>query len=118
MHERAFKVINTYPFPCMIFSLCRSTGVPIWYINQLKTPVGIFDIGIIRDETNVFSPCIGPHPELPSLGDNLVDTVAQARTLKPKTLPGSRVSWVVALPRAPLAQPLSLLCSRLLGSRN
>ena len=24
MHERAFKVTTTYPFPCMIFSLCRS----------------------------------------------------------------------------------------------
>ena len=30
MHERSFKVTNTYPFPCMIFSLCRSAGVPIW----------------------------------------------------------------------------------------
>ena len=27
MHERAFKVTTTYPFPCMIFSLCRSAGV-------------------------------------------------------------------------------------------
>ena len=23
MHERAFKVTTTYPFPCMIFALCR-----------------------------------------------------------------------------------------------
>ena len=29
MHERCFKVTTTYPFPCMIFSLCRSEGVPI-----------------------------------------------------------------------------------------
>ena len=29
MHERAFKVTTTYPFPYMIFSLCRSAGVPI-----------------------------------------------------------------------------------------
>ena len=29
MHERAFKVTTTYPFPCMIFSLCRSACVPI-----------------------------------------------------------------------------------------
>ena len=27
MHERAFKVTTTYPFPSMIFSLCRSAGV-------------------------------------------------------------------------------------------
>ena len=37
MHERDCKVTNTYPFPCMIFSLCRSEGVPIWIIDQLKT---------------------------------------------------------------------------------
>ena len=37
MHERAFKVTTTYPFPCMIFSYCRSAGVPIWNIDQLKT---------------------------------------------------------------------------------
>ena len=29
MHERDFKVTTTYPCPCMIFSLCSSTGVPI-----------------------------------------------------------------------------------------
>ena len=38
MHERAFKVTTTYSFPCMIFALCRSTGVPIWHVDQLKTP--------------------------------------------------------------------------------
>ena len=27
MHEREFKVTTTYPFPCMIFALCRSAGV-------------------------------------------------------------------------------------------
>ena len=33
MHERAFKVTTTYLFPCMIFALCRSVGVPIWHID-------------------------------------------------------------------------------------
>ena len=33
MHERPFKVTTTYPFPCMIFSLCRSAGVPILHID-------------------------------------------------------------------------------------
>ena len=37
MHERVFKVTTTYPFPCMIFSLCGSAGVTIWHIDQLKT---------------------------------------------------------------------------------
>ena len=38
MHERSFKVTTTYPFTCMVFSLCRSACVPIWHIDQLKTP--------------------------------------------------------------------------------
>ena len=33
MHEREFTVTTTYPFPCMIFSLCRSAGVPIWHVD-------------------------------------------------------------------------------------
>ena len=33
MHKRAFKVTTTYPFPCMIFSLCRSADVPIWHVD-------------------------------------------------------------------------------------
>ena len=33
MHERAFKVTTTYPFPCMIFAICRSAGVPIWHVD-------------------------------------------------------------------------------------
>ena len=28
MHERTFKVTTTYPFSCMVFAMCRSTGVP------------------------------------------------------------------------------------------
>ena len=47
MHERAFKVTTTYPFPCMIFPLCRSAGVPIWHIDQLKTPLGTVGIVLI-----------------------------------------------------------------------
>ena len=76
MHKRDFKVRTIYPFPCMIFSLCRSAGVPIWHVDQLKTPLGTVDIGLIRDEANEFSPCRGPRPELPPLGDNLAYTVA------------------------------------------
>ena len=80
MHESDFKVTTTYPFPCKIFSLYRSAGVPIWHIDQLKTPFGTVDISLIRDEANELAPRRGPHPELPSLGENLADTVAQART--------------------------------------
>ena len=64
----------------MIFSLCRSAGVPIWHVDQLKTPLGTIDIGLIRDEANELAPRRGPRPELPPLGKNLADTVAHART--------------------------------------
>ena len=80
LHERAFKVTTTYPFPCMIFALCRSAGVPIWHVDQLKTPQGTVDVGLIRDEANELAPRRVPHPELPPLADNLADTVAQACT--------------------------------------
>ena len=33
MHDRAFKVITTYPFPSMVFALCMYAGVPIWHID-------------------------------------------------------------------------------------
>ena len=77
MHDRAFKVTTTYPFPCLIFSLCRSAGVPIWHVDQLKILV---DVGLINDEANELAPRRGPRPELPPLADDLDDTVAQART--------------------------------------
>ena len=80
MHERDFKVTTTYPFPCMIFSLCRFAGVPIWHIDQLKTQLGTVDIGLIRDEANELAPRRRPRPELPPLGENLAETVAQTRT--------------------------------------
>ena len=64
----------------MIFSLCRSAGVAIWYIDQLKTPVGTVDISLIRDKANELAPRRGPRPQLPPLGDNLTDAVAHACT--------------------------------------
>ena len=64
MHEMAFKVTTTYPYPCMIFSLCRSAGVPIWHVDQLKTLQGTFYVGLIRDEANELSPCRAPLPAL------------------------------------------------------
>ena len=40
MHERDFKSTTTYPFPCMVFALCRSAGVPVWHIDMIKTLPG------------------------------------------------------------------------------
>ena len=56
MHERAFKFTTTYPFSCMIFALCRSAGVPIWHVDQLKTPHNTVDIVLIRHEANELAP--------------------------------------------------------------
>ena len=80
-HAReGFQGHNYLPFPCMIFALCRSAGVTIWHVDQLKTPQGTVDVGLIRDEAIELAPLIGPRPELPLLADDLADTVAQART--------------------------------------
>ncbi|TMW83040.1 hypothetical protein EJD97_003165 [Solanum chilense] len=62
------------------FCVASTDGVPIWNVDQLKTPLGTVDIGLIRDEANELDPRRGPRPELPPLGDNLADTVAQALT--------------------------------------
>ena len=79
MHERDFKVTTTYPFPYMIFFLRKSTGVPIWHIDKLKTSLSTVDIGLISDEANELAPRRGPRPEVPPLGENQTDTVAHAR---------------------------------------
>ena len=60
MHEREFKVTTTYPFPCMIFALCRSAGVPIWHVDQLKTPQGTVDVVLIRDRPMSWLHAEGP----------------------------------------------------------
>ena len=80
MHERAFKVTATYPFPCMICSLYRSAGVPIWHIDQLRTPHGTVNVDLIKDEDNELASHRGPRPQLPRLSYDLADIVAQART--------------------------------------
>ena len=113
MHEMAFNVTSTYPFPCMIFSLCRSAGVPIWHVDQLKTPQGTIDVGLIRDEANELAPRRGPRPEFPPLADDLADTVAQARTATQaastdttlvESIPGSSTA-----PRSSRTAPLPVL---------
>ena len=79
MHERAFKVTITYPFACMVFALCRSAGVLTCRIDQIKTPSGTVDIGLIRDEANELSSHRGPRLEVPTLAENLEDTVEESQ---------------------------------------
>lgn len=77
IHERAFKTTTAYSLACMIFQLCRNAGVPIYHCDVLRTPPGIVDIGLIRDEANVVAPWRKPKVNLQWLGENLVDTVEQ-----------------------------------------
>ena len=47
IYERAFKTSTIYPFPCLIFQLCRDSRVPIWHCDRLIHPTGALDIGLI-----------------------------------------------------------------------
>ena len=73
----------------------------ILHVDQLKTPLGTVDIGLIRDESIELAPHKGPRLKLPPLLYNLADTVAQARTAtqaastdttKIESIPGSSTS--------------------------
>ena len=116
MHERVFKVTVTYLFPSMIFALCRSAGVPIWHVDQLKTLQGTADVVLIKDEANELAPRRGHRPELPRLADDLADTVAQACTATQvastdttlvESIPGSSTSPISSC-TAPLPALVSL----------
>uniref|UniRef100_M1DDK9 Integrase core domain containing protein n=1 Tax=Solanum tuberosum TaxID=4113 RepID=M1DDK9_SOLTU len=95
IHERAFRTSTTYPFPCLIFHLCRDSGVSIWHCDKLVHLTGALDIGLIRDEANVVAPRREPQIEVPPLGTDLADTVGQAQGGDPiipdhaDTVPGS-----------------------------
>ncbi|KAG5619638.1 hypothetical protein H5410_004856 [Solanum commersonii] len=80
IHERAFRTSTTYPFPCLIFQLCRDSGVLIWYCDRLVHPTGALDINLIRDEANVAAPRREPQVEVPLLGTNLADILGQAHS--------------------------------------
>ena len=108
-HARAFKVTTTYPFPCMIFSLCMSACEPIWHINQLKTPLGTVNIGLIRDEANELAPRRGPRPELPPLGENLANTVAHSRTAMQAISATTDTTPIESIPGGSIAPRSSLL---------
>ena len=79
IYERAFRTSTTYPFPCLIFHLCRDSRVSIWHCDKLIHPTGALDIGLIRDEANVAAPRREPQIEVPPMGADLADTVGQAQ---------------------------------------
>ena len=95
--------------------------MPIFHIDQLKTPLGTVDIGLIMDEANELAPRRGPRPELPPLGNKLDDTVAQDRTAKQAastdTNPVESISGSSTVSSSSHSAPFPLW-SRLLGSKN
>ena len=88
----------------MIFSLCRFAGVPILHIDQLKTLLGTVYISLIRDEANDLAPRRGPRQELPPVGNNQDDTVAQAhaatQAASTNTTPVESISGSSTAPRS------------------
>ncbi|KAG5580536.1 hypothetical protein H5410_051163 [Solanum commersonii] len=77
IHERAFRTSTTYPFPCLIFQLCRDSGVPIWHCDRLVHPTGALDIGLIRDEANIAAPHREPQVEAASMGPSFSRSTPQ-----------------------------------------
>ena len=98
MHEKSFKATTTYPFAFMVFALCGLARVPVWHIDVLKTPSGIVDIGLIRDEVNDLAPHRGPHPEVQTLGENLAATVEQDQAANPTTSEPTDTTPVESIP--------------------
>lgn len=62
MHERDFTSTTTYLVPCIVFEFGRSSGVPVWHIDVMKTPPGIVDINLIWEEANELAPNRGHRP--------------------------------------------------------
>ena len=97
--------------------------MPIWHIDQLKTPLGTIDIGLIRDKANELAPRRGPRLEFSPLVDNQPDTVAQACTATQVASETTDTTTVESIPGSSTVPsssrtPLDPLLSRLLGSRN
>ena len=86
----------------------------IQHIDQLKTPLGTIDIVLIKDGDNEFAARKGPRQQLPLLGYNLADTVAQARTAAQATstnttpfesIPSSSTAEILSLSPFPRSDP-------------
>ena len=84
--------------------------MPIWHVDQLKTPQGTVDVGLIIDEANELAPRRGPRPELPPLADDLADTVAQASTATQaasKTTDTTPVEFILSSTTTSSSSPLA-----------
>ena len=103
-----------YYLPLPVYDFCplQDRGVPIWHIDQLKTPQGTVDVGLIRDEANELAPHREPRPDIPPLADDLADTVAQDRTAtqaSTDTTPVESIPGSSPAPSSSRTDPLPLL---------
>lgn len=106
IHEMAFNTATTYPFPWLIFYMCRDAGLSIRHCHTHRRPTGMLDIGLIKDEANVVAPRRGPRVLVLPLGKNLADMVEQALGAEAT----SRVpALLVAIPRTATMIPLAIV---------
>uniref|UniRef100_M1DXG2 Integrase core domain containing protein n=1 Tax=Solanum tuberosum TaxID=4113 RepID=M1DXG2_SOLTU len=109
IHKRDFRTTTTYPFPSMIFQLCRDSGVPIWHCDKLVHAAGTLDIGLIRDETNVVAPRRMPRVDVPENVD-LIDAAASVAPSSSRATPPSGANVILrALVQKLEAQMATLL---------
>uniref|UniRef100_M1DEJ7 Putative plant transposon protein domain-containing protein n=1 Tax=Solanum tuberosum TaxID=4113 RepID=M1DEJ7_SOLTU len=56
IHERAFRRTTTFPFPCLIFRMCKESIVSIWHCERLVKVTKTVDVRLIQDDTNPVAP--------------------------------------------------------------
>ena len=78
--------------------MSSSAGVLVWHIHQIKTPPRTVEIGLIWDEANELAPHRGPHTNVPSLGENLVDTIEKAQAATQTTSEPTDTTLVKSFP--------------------
>ncbi|KAG5611903.1 hypothetical protein H5410_023184 [Solanum commersonii] len=120
--QEGIQTFTTYPFLCLIFQLCRDSGVPIWHCDKLIRPIRdeALDISLIRNGANVAAPRREPQVEVPPLGADLADTVGQAQGGDPiipdhsDTVPASSFQATSMAPSSSRVQKLEAQMATLL----
>ena len=98
----------------MVLELSRSSGLPVWHIDVIKTLPDTLDISLIRDEANELAPNIGPYIEVQQLGENQAAMVDQAPMTNPNTSEHTITTPFESIPGASIALPARLHMATLL----
>ncbi|KAG5580958.1 hypothetical protein H5410_051585 [Solanum commersonii] len=88
IHEKAFKTSTTYPFPCLIFQLCKDFGVPIWHCDR-EPQVEVPPLG--ADLADTVGQSQGDDPIIPYHSDTFPASSSQAASMAPSS---SRQPWM------------------------